>query len=57
MKRTLSLQRETLTELGTDELAVVVGGNVPSGLTCPVVDCLGITEAASCFDCITRSCF
>ncbi|MDQ1713432.1 MAG: hypothetical protein QOE45_2882 [Frankiaceae bacterium] len=55
-KRTLSLRRETLTELDTTELTEVVGGQVPSGVTCPVLICLDVSRNASCIDCITRMC-
>lgn len=40
MKRTLTLRRETLTELGTDDLTRIVGGGsltytiLPSGCKC-----------------------
>ncbi len=41
MKRKLSLRRETLTELTSDELRNLVGGaDLLSGPTCPVKDCL-----------------
>jgi hypothetical protein len=53
MKRTLSLKRETLAELTTGDLRSVVGAAVPSGLTCPVLDCTGITEGFTCLTCIT----
>ena len=52
MKRSLSLKRETLAELSTGELASVVAGATPSGLTCPALDCLGIT-GFTCLSCIT----
>lgn len=39
MKRTLTLRRETLTELDAAELTAVVGGDA-SGATCPVGDCI-----------------
>ena len=38
MKRTLSLKRETLTELSSDELVHVAGGAAPP--TSPLVDCV-----------------
>jgi hypothetical protein len=54
MKRTLSLKRETLAELTTGDLQNVVGAAVPSGLTCPVLDCTGITTGGfTCLTCIT----
>lgn len=37
-KRTLSVKRETLTELTADDLAIAIGG--ASGVTCPVKDCV-----------------
>lgn len=41
MKRTLTLRREALAEIATDDLASVVGGQELSGLTCPLTDCIG----------------
>lgn len=38
MTRTLSLKRETLTELTADDLRIAVGG--ASGATCPLGDCV-----------------
>lgn len=54
MKRTLSLKRETLAELTSADLGSVVGGDLVSGLTCPVLDCLsddlcGITVQPRCW--------
>ena len=47
-KRTLSLKRESLTELTTGQLADVVGG--ASGVTCPVKYCLqDISGQISCY--------
>ena len=50
MKRTLSLKRETLTELTTDQLTGVVGGVLP---TLPLEQCLDelfyTLEATRCF--------
>jgi hypothetical protein len=38
MKRTLSLKKESLTELSTDELIDVVGGTTPVSRTCtPII--------------------
>jgi hypothetical protein len=38
MKRTLSLKKESLTELSTDELVDVVGGTTPVSRTCtPII--------------------
>lgn len=34
VKRTLSLRKETLTELGTDELGAVAGGGTVTEFTC-----------------------
>jgi hypothetical protein len=54
MKRTLSLKRETLAELTTGDLSGVVGAAAPSGATCPVLDCTGITQGfTACITCIT----
>ena len=56
MKRTLTLSRETLTELTADDLSSVAGGQtVLSGLTCPVdTSCFttavcNLTEQPRCF--------
>ncbi|HEU0132262.1 MAG TPA: hypothetical protein VFQ85_14835 [Mycobacteriales bacterium] len=49
MKRSLSLKRETLAELSTDDLLRVAGGAATgNGLTCPV--------GASCVNELTLSC-
>lgn len=40
MKRSLSLKSETLVELTANDLGAVVGGALPSGVTCPAVQCL-----------------
>lgn len=52
MRRTLSLRRESLAELSSDDLAAVAGGNQYSGdaLTCPVLRCL--TLGGTCLTCI-----
>lgn len=55
-KRTLSLKREPLADLTTDELGAVAGAGL-SGATCPVLDCLNLSEPSTCFDCVTRTCF
>ncbi len=55
--RRLTLRRETLTELTPDQLRGVVGAAGPSGLTCPVLDCLSVSADPSCLDCLTRSCW
>ena len=52
MKRTLRLDRETLTELTTEELQGVAGG-VPKTLN--IRECVGSWDP-SCIDCITRLC-
>lgn len=52
MKRTLVLKREALAELDADDLTAVVGGQAPSGLTCPVPYCF---SGAICD--LTESCF
>jgi hypothetical protein len=38
--RSLALRRERLAELTSDDLGAVVAGAMPSGATCPVLDCL-----------------
>jgi hypothetical protein len=53
-RRSLTLRRETLTELTSDDLAVVVGGVPMSGLTCPALDCFSgavcnLTYQPRCF--------
>ena len=52
VKRSLSLKRETLAELSSAALSEVVAGAMPSGPTCPVLDCLsdicGITFQPRC---------
>lgn len=56
-KRTLSLKRESLTDLTTDELTAVVGGDAPP--TQPLAECLSRVPSCAqhtCFDCITRDC-
>lgn len=48
MKRTLTLKRETLTELTGADLSAVVGA-AASGLSCPLKDCVQrLTDAISC---------
>jgi len=37
--RSLALRRETLAELTSDDLGAVVAGLMPSGATCPLLDC------------------
>jgi hypothetical protein len=56
VKRSLSLQRETLAELTSTDLgSVVAGGAELSGLTCPAFECLSahnlcdITFQPRCF--------
>ena len=67
MTRTLSLKRETLTALTTDELGAVHGAAAPTTpvrdclATLPVRtlnldDCLAVSDAPSCIDCATRYC-
>ena len=54
----LTLRTEALADLTADELRGIEGG-APSGLTCPITDCVvsGISNDPSCKDCITRMCF
>jgi hypothetical protein len=57
MKRTLRLDRDTLTELTTDELSQAVAGlSGPTcvGATCPAVPCM--TQRLGCYD-LTHNCF
>ena len=49
-RRTLSLKRESLAELGAADLANVAGA---AGTT-PVNQCLGISFEFTCLDCVTR---
>lgn len=63
--RRISLKRETLSALTTDELAGVAGGAPP---TSPLRDCLAtvqpasldvrncVSDAHTCIDCLTRWC-
>jgi len=54
----LTLQRERLAELATDDLRMVVGGQ--SGLTCPVAVCVrDLTDQLGCVgtdNCLTYDC-
>ena len=52
-KRTLVLERETLTELPTGDLAAVVGGAPP---TLKVQECLPSVAVHTCVDCLTHGC-
>lgn len=55
MKKRLDLRRETLAELATDELTVVVGAAAPP--TVPLGACVSAVPSCAqhtCFDCITR---
>jgi hypothetical protein len=58
VKRTLSLRRETLAELGSDELAAVVGGQQISApqATCPVKNCVALTNQFTCLVCFSEPC-
>jgi hypothetical protein len=51
--RSLKLNKETLTELSTQDLASVVGGL--SGQTCPVTIC--VTTTSNQQGCFTWSCW
>lgn len=59
MARRLTIRREALTELTTDELTGIVAA-APSGKTCPIGDCVkNLSEVLTCVgtpDCLTRSC-
>ena len=39
-RHVLALRREILDELTSDDLGSVMAGALPSGITCPVLDCL-----------------
>lgn len=64
MRRTLRLRRETLTELGTDALATIAGGDGPTGpqptppvyapRTLVLEECFAISVYLNCGD-ITAS--
>ena len=57
MKRTLSLKREHLTELTAGELAGVAGARYDaSGLSCPVKDCIELSDAVSCYGSCAITC-
>jgi hypothetical protein len=58
MKRTLSLRREALTELRSDELAGVAGAQDPSIGSCPVKNCYTWTndQIRTCVWCLTELC-
>lgn len=51
--RRLSLKREALTELSTEDLTGVAAGAPASGLTCPLRDCLqgDFSDMVSCNSC------
>ncbi len=51
MQRTLRLRRESLAELTPGELGAVGGGDAVSGLSCPVVGCLGPSKPVTCAGC------
>jgi hypothetical protein len=53
VKRTLSLKRESLTELSDADLGVVAAGALPSGATCPLQTCLCVSRIG---ECVTWSC-
>lgn len=53
MKRTLTLRRDTLTELTPSDLGSVVGAALPSALSCPIQTCLCISNIG---ECVTWSC-
>ena len=59
MKRALTLRRETLTELTTEDLRIAVGG-FASGKTCPLSDCVDdLSEKLGCvgtYQCPTYTC-
>lgn len=57
MKRTLSLKRETLTDLTPHELTTVIGGNniTGSGTTCPLLQCTGTNVTDTSCHCCTAS--
>lgn len=54
MRRTLSLRREPLAELATDELAAVVGAAgdaVSTVLGCPLASKVCLTRGDTCVNC------
>lgn len=54
MKRTLRLHAETLAELTPTELGeVAAAAGQESGLSCPLVDCLGFTFPPRCASGVT----
>lgn len=59
MARRLTVRRETLTELSTDELTGIVAA-APSGKTCPLGDCFeDLSEVLTCVgtpNCPTYTC-
>jgi hypothetical protein len=64
MKRTLSLKRETLSELTSADLVAVVGGAdaiTVQGLTCPLLRCnVNLSDILGCLPtadgCATNNC-
>ena len=52
-RRTLTLKRETLTELSAADLGSVVGGAPP---TLNVRECVPSFDVHTCVDCLTRWC-
>lgn len=58
MTKRLTLQRENVAELATDDLRTVVGGQ--SGVTCPVADCVrDLSDVLGCvgsYNCPTYDC-
>lgn len=57
-KRTLHLQRETLTELAADELHAVVGGDAAGALTTPAGECVRtiLSQQLQTCRCATGNC-
>jgi hypothetical protein len=53
--RTLALRRESLSELAAGDLAAVAGAAAALPTT-PVKYCVGVSQEASCLDCVTRFC-
>lgn len=67
VRRTLTLKREALASLTTDELGTVHGAALPTSpllyclatlpvRTLDVRECAAVSDAPSCIDCATRAC-
>jgi hypothetical protein len=55
--RTLTLKKETLTELAAAELSAVLGGSVQLGITSPAKTCLAdLVSQLNCYSWHTEQC-